>query len=128
MHSPTGLTQYLSGQSHQGSKEQSYDQFNDARYWPLVRHHPLTGRPALYFGSQVTIGIDGWSRIKAREFIHALTAHTTQPQFQYRHRWQVGDAVLIDNRRVLHAGTYYDMDRSQRLLHRTMTAEDEPMV
>lgn len=128
VHSPTGLTQYLSGQSHQGSKEQSYDQFNDARYWPLVRHHPLTGRSALYFGSQVTIGIDGWSRIKAREFIHALTAHTTQPQFQYRHRWQVGDAVLIDNRRVLHAGTYYDMDRSQRLLHRTMTAEDEPMV
>jgi alpha-ketoglutarate-dependent taurine dioxygenase len=127
-HSPLGLMQYLSGQSHEGSEDQSYDEFNDATRWPLVRHHPLTGRPALYFGSHVTVGIEGWPRAKARELIEDLTAHTTQPQFQYRHRWQAGDAVFIDNRRVLHAGTYYDMDRYERLLHRTMTAETEPLV
>jgi taurine dioxygenase len=128
VHSPLGLMEYLSGQSHEGGEGQSYDSFPDATRWPLVRHHPLTGRPALYFGSHVTVGIDDWPRTKAREFIEDLTVHTTQPQYQYRHQWQEGDAVFIDNRRVLHAGTYYDMDRYERLLHRTMTIETEPLV
>ena len=79
-------------------------------------------------GAVSTVGIDDWPRIKAREFIEDLTVHTTQPQYQYRHQWQEGDAVFIDNRRVLHAGTYYDMDRYERLLHRTMTIETEPPV
>jgi alpha-ketoglutarate-dependent taurine dioxygenase len=39
----------------------------------------------------------------------------------------VGDAVLWDNRRVLHAGTVYDMERETRLMHRTTLQEAEPV-
>ena len=71
---------------------------------------PRSGRKALYFGNQVSIGIVGWPEDRAREFIRQLTTHACQPAYQYRHRWRVGDAVLWDNRRVLHAGTFYNIE------------------
>ena len=56
-----------------------------------------------------------------------LTTHACQPAYQYRHRWRVGDAVLWDNRRVLHAGTFYNMATETRLMHRTTFCETEPV-
>ncbi|NIM33383.1 MAG: hypothetical protein GTN60_18900 [Pseudomonas stutzeri] len=56
-----------------------------------------------------------------------MTQHATSEEFVYRHRWQVGDALFWDNRRVLHAGSYYDTNRYQRLMHRTMVTETEPI-
>ncbi len=94
---------------------------------PLVRAHPRSGRKALYFGNQVSVGIIGWSKDKGRRFIRELTAHACAPAFRYRHEWQVGDAVMWDNRRVLHAGTAYDMQTEQRLLHRVTFRETEPL-
>ncbi len=73
------------------------------------------------------MGVVGWSDAKARCFIRDLTAHACQPAFQYRHQWQVGDAVLWDNRRVLHAGTVYDMACETRLMYRTTFRETEPV-
>ncbi len=89
----------------------------------LVRAHPLTGRRALYFGNQVTVGIVGMSDDEAASFVRALTDHACRPAHQYRHRWRVGDAVLWDNRRVLHAGTPYDVEAQRRCLHRTTWRE-----
>ena len=40
----------------------------------------------------------------------------------------MGDAVLWDNRRVLHAGTVYDMERETRLMHRTTLQETEKAI
>ncbi len=94
---------------------------------PLVRAHPDTGRRALYFGNQITIDVVGWEASKARQFIAELTSHACQDSFQYRHKWSAGDAVLWDNRRVLHAGTAYDVVNSRRLMHRTTWRETEPI-
>ena len=93
--------------------------------WPLVRAHPRTGRKALYFGNQVSVGIVGWTDGEAKSFISQLTEHACAPTFQYRHKWQVGDAVLWDNRRVLHAGTPYDLAGAPREMHRTTIRETE---
>jgi len=95
--------------------------------WPLVREHPRTGRRALYFGNQVSVGIVGWNDARAKAFITALTEDACRPAFQYRHKWQVGDAVLWDNRRVLHAGTPYDLGGAPREMHRTTIQETEPI-
>ena len=80
-----------------------------------------------YFGNQVSVGIVGWPADQARAFIRRLTDHACQPAYQYRHQWQVGDAIFWDNRRVLHAGTYYDLERETRLMHRTTFCETEPV-
>lgn len=101
----------------------------DARLvrWPLVRHHPRSGRKALYFGSRVTVGIEGWDDARARAYLDRLKASATRPEFQYRHVWQDGDAVLWDNRRVLHAGTPFDAAHYQREIHRITIREDRPI-
>jgi alpha-ketoglutarate-dependent taurine dioxygenase len=95
--------------------------------YPLVRSHPRTGRRALYFGSKVTIGIEGWPEDRARAYLAALEAKATAPVQRYAHKWAVGDAVLWDNRRVLHAGTPFDNARYRRCMHRTTWREDQPV-
>ena len=94
---------------------------------PLVRHHPRSGRMALWFGSQTTIGIEGWEAERAREYLARLEAHATRAAFLYRHGWKPGDAVLWDNRRVLHAGTGFDGARHLREMHRTTIRETGPI-
>jgi len=126
-HSVSGLRAYLQDQGHTGASQPRHTPPEGAVERPLVRRHPRSGRPALYFGNQVSIGIVGWSEEKARPFIRALTVHACQPAYQYRHKWRVKDAVLWDNRRVLHAGTFYDMERETRLMHRTTFRETEPV-
>ena len=129
IHSVSGLRAYLQHQS--GDKP--YDagrqaSMPDAVTWPLVRRHPVTGRKALYFGAKVTVGIEGWPRDKALAFVADLTVHATQDAFVYRHVWRVGDAVLWDNRRALHAATPFDLDRYRRLMHRTTLREVHPVA
>lgn len=123
VHSAAGLEHFLKRQDL--SRSTGSLQGRQYRYVerPLVRAHPRTQRRALYFGNQVTVGIAGWEEARARAFIEELTRHACQTSFQYRHRWRAGDAVLWDNRRVLHAGTPYDIDNARRRLHRTTWRE-----
>ncbi|MGV0035929.1 MAG: TauD/TfdA dioxygenase family protein [Candidatus Azotimanducaceae bacterium WSBS_2022_MAG_OTU7] len=43
--------------------------------------------------------------------------HSTRPEYQARHRWQVGDLIMWDNRAVLHDAVH-DHDNDTRLIHR----------
>ena len=120
VHSVAGLRAYL----QQQAGDKPYDAgrqapMPDAVTWPLVRRHPVTGRKALYFGAKVTVGIEGMPQQEGLAFIANLSAHATRPDRVYRHVWRVGDAVLWDNRHVLHAATPFDLDRHRRLMHRT---------
>lgn len=128
-HSLSGLQTFLRHKGVKGAAEGRYDS-PDALVveWPLVRRHPLTGRKALYFGSKVTIGIAGWPAEKAAAYLANLEATATVDAFRYNHKWKPGDAVLWDNRRVLHAGTPFDMTRFTRRMHRTTWREDEPVT
>jgi len=121
----SGLLTYLDDQG--GDTVSRRNRLQSPVIWPLVRAHPRTGRKALYFGNQVSVGIVGWTDTKSKTFISELTEHSCAPAFQYRHRWQVGDAVLWDNRRVLHAGTPYDLTGAPREMHRTTIRETEPI-
>ena len=127
IHSVSGLRAYLEQQGHAAPSPRHRVPPDLEVVWPLVRCHPRSGRKALYFGNQVSVGIVGWPADQARAFIRRLTDHACQPAYQYRHQWQVGDAIFWDNRRVLHAGTYYDLERETRLMHRTTFCETEPV-
>ena len=52
-----------------------------------------------------------------------LTAHATQRQFIYTHRWRVGDVVMWDNRCTMHRGTDYDDLRWPRDMQRATTSD-----
>lgn len=127
VNSSAGLERYLDQQGLDTSNSAGERRQHERVIRPLVRAHPLTGRRALYFGNQITIGLVGVDETESREFVSDLTRHACQSAFQYRHRWSVGDAVLWDNRRVLHAGTPYDVVNSRRLMHRTTWRETEPI-
>ena len=128
-HSGSGLRAFLKEKGEAGTADQKYA-VDDALVmkWPLVRRHPRTGRKALYFGSKVTIGLEGWPMDKAQSYLADLEAKATAPALRYRHKWSPGDAVLWDNRRVLHAGTPYDTAAYRRCMHRTTWREDQPIA
>ena len=126
IHSIHGLQRYLAAEHH-GRADGRYDPVANEVRWPLVRKHPRSGRKGLYFGAKVTVGFDDLDASQSQALVERLVAVTTQAGFRYRHRWQVGDAVLWDNRRVVHAGTYYDYDGPTRLMHRTTLRETEPV-
>lgn len=128
-HSASGLQTFLRTKGVKGAAEGAYESPEALTVeWPLVRSHPRTGRKALYFGSKVTIGIKGWDAQAAQEYLNALEAKATALPLRYAHQWAVGDAVLWDNRRVLHAGTPYDMSAYARRMHRTTWREDKPII
>jgi alpha-ketoglutarate-dependent taurine dioxygenase len=126
VNSVMGVEAWLEAEGHVRKSNKRQQETSDYAIHPLVRAHPVTGRKALYFGNQVSVGVVGWEKEKSLAFFKKLTAHACSSTFQYRHKWRVGDAVLWDNRRVLHAGTAYDMNE-QRLLHRTTFRETEPV-
>jgi alpha-ketoglutarate-dependent taurine dioxygenase len=127
VNSVMGVEAWLEAEGYVNDKSNKRQQgTSDYAIHPLVRVHPVTGRKALYFGNQVSVGVVGWEKEKSLNLIKNLTEHACSSAFQYQHKWRVGDAVLWDNRRVLHAGTAYDMNE-QRLLHRTTFRETEPV-
>jgi taurine dioxygenase len=87
---------------------------------PLVTHrvarpHPVTGRKALYAVSGSSFGIVGWPDDEARDLLDELAHHSTQPQYQYKLGYDVGDVVIWDNASLLHAATLTDPDDARTL-------------
>jgi len=85
---------------------------------PLVRTHPGSGRKSLVLASHAS-HIIGWPVETGRALLDELMEFATQPRFVYRHRWQVGDLVIWDNRCTMHRGTGYDDVAYRRDLRRT---------
>jgi taurine dioxygenase len=92
-------------------------------FHPLVRVHPRSGRRSLFVG-RWTRDVEGIEPDAGRALIESLLAHASDERFVYRHVWRVHDAVLWDNRCMLHCATPFDEERYQRLMHRT-TLEGE---
>ncbi len=89
---------------------------------PIVRHHPETGRPALFCDPGYTIGIDGMDDTEATALLGELARHQSQERFVYRHRWEPGMLTLWDNRCVTHMATG-GYQGHRRLLRRITIAE-----
>lgn len=85
---------------------------------PIVRLHPITKRPALYACPGMTTEIVGLDESESRAILDELFEFSTQPQFVYRHDWQVGDALLWDNACTMHRRDDFD-DKYDRLMKRT---------
>jgi alpha-ketoglutarate-dependent taurine dioxygenase len=85
---------------------------------PLVHTHPVTRRKALYLDSTTTVGIDGMDDASGSALLDEIYSLATQPEFVYRHVWQVGDVVMWDNGSTMHRREPFDAT-ARRLMKRT---------
>jgi taurine dioxygenase len=92
---------------------------------PVVRTHPVTGRRALFVNGNYVSHFDGWTPEESQPLLEYVYAQMARPEYTYRHRWQVGDLVIWDNRCTQHA-VVGDTSGAERTLHRVTIAGDAP--
>ena len=86
----------------------------------VARPHPVTGRKCLYAVSGSSFGIVGMPEDEARDLLDELATHSTQPRYQLRFKYGVGDIVLWDNAALLHSATLIDPNDARTLWRITM--------
>ncbi len=91
----------------------------------LVRANPANGRKSIYIGSHAWY-IQGMPYDESRRLLDELLAHTVRPENVLQHRWEQWDAVMWDNRCVLHRGRPWDAGRHRRVMRRTTNAGEGP--
>ena len=89
---------------------------------PLVKVHPVTGRPALFIGRHA-YGIPGLAEAESEQLLSDLVDFACRPPRTYAHRWRPGDVVIWDNRCVLHRARPYDFSEV-RVMRHTRVAGD----
>lgn len=93
-----------------------YDHDTEPPLRPLVKHHPATGRPNLLIG-QHAFGIPGLDADESERLLDRLNEDACAAGRTYHHRWTVGDALLWDNRRLMHRATPHPADQPRRMWH-----------
>jgi alpha-ketoglutarate-dependent taurine dioxygenase len=83
---------------------------------PLVKTHPETGRKSLLIGRHAH-NIPGLSQAESDRLLQELVDFACQPPRIYHHDWTPGDAVLWDNRCLLHRATPWDMTQPRVMWH-----------
>jgi alpha-ketoglutarate-dependent taurine dioxygenase len=91
---------------------------------PLVKTHPETGRKSLLIGRHAH-DIPGLEPAESERLLDELTAFACQPPRIYHHRWSAGDAVVWDNRCLLHRATPWDMREPRVMWHSRIAGDPE---
>ena len=83
---------------------------------PLVKTHPETGRKSLLIGRHAH-NIPGMDKAESERLLQELVDFACQPPRVYHHDWTAGDAVVWDNRCLLHQATPWDMTQPRVMWH-----------
>lgn len=83
---------------------------------PLVKVHPETGRRSLLIGRHA-YGIPGLEEAESARLLEDLVDFACQPPRTCYHTWSAGDAVLWDNRCLLHRACPWDMSEPRVMYH-----------
>jgi alpha-ketoglutarate-dependent taurine dioxygenase len=94
----------------------------------VVKEHPIiwkqrSGRQSMIIGSSAD-RVVGMPEPDGRSLLTRLLEWTAQPDFYYRHEWQLGDLVIWSNTGSVHRVIPYDKN-SGRSMHRTTLAGTE---
>ncbi len=125
-----GLQRVLSGLRvvHKGTElaaDQGLTHREVTAVHPVARHHPETGRLALYVNGNYTRHFEGMTEEESRPLLEFLYARAARPEYTWRHHWRVGDLLMWDNASVQHA-VVGDVEKGERLLHRITIEGDAP--
>ena len=83
---------------------------------PLVKTHPETGRKSLLVGRHAH-NIPGLAQADSDRLIQELVDFACQPPRIYYYDWTPGDAVVWDNRCLMHQATPWDMTQRRIMWH-----------
>jgi taurine dioxygenase len=84
---------------------------------PIVRTHPVNGRPCLFVTEGHTSAVVGLAEAQSDALLGALWTQLKDPAFHYRHSWRKGDLIVWDNCAVHHLAIF-DYGEIPRRLHR----------
>ncbi|ADU71472.1 TauD/TfdA family dioxygenase [Pantoea sp. At-9b] len=65
--------------------------------------------------------IIGFTARETQDFFKELSQFIKQPRYFYKHYWEDGDLLIMDNRRVIHEREEFNEDRIVRRLYRGQT-------
>ena len=91
--------------------------------WRMNWRNPSNGRRALYVASHA-YAIDGMDDRQAKQLLAQLLDDATQRQYVYAHKWRQGDAVMWDNRAMLHRGRPWPYEKERSMIRTTISATD----
>jgi alpha-ketoglutarate-dependent taurine dioxygenase len=83
---------------------------------PVVKVHPETGRKSLVIGRHAH-NIPNMDPAESERFLQELVDFACRPPRIYHHKWTAGDAVVWDNRCLLHQATPWDMTIPRVMWH-----------
>jgi Probable taurine catabolism dioxygenase len=84
---------------------------------PLVKTHPETGVKCLTIGRHIH-RIPGMTDMEAQKLAKDLEEFTTGNKFwTYHHSWESGDAVIWDNRCLMHQARPWDLTEPRTMYH-----------
>jgi alpha-ketoglutarate-dependent taurine dioxygenase len=83
---------------------------------PLVKIHPETRRPSLLIGRHA-YGIPDMDPGESERLLQGLVDFACQPPRVHKHVWAPGDAVVWDNRCLLHRAHPWDMAEPRVMFH-----------
>ena len=117
---------YIISQSKELSKRENKGQYETLPRvkHPLVRRHPVTKKQSLFLSPHTMESIVELKEKEGRTLLEDLINHATQDQFVYRHKWEVDDILMWDNRCTMHAVQTYDSINHRRIMHRTTRVGD----
>jgi len=91
---------------------------------PLVKVHPETGRKSLLIGRHAH-NIPGMEGHESERFLEGLVDFACQRPRIYHHDWTPGDAVIWDNRCLLHQATPWDMTQPRLMWHSRIAGDPQ---
>jgi taurine dioxygenase len=93
---------------------------------PLVRVHPITGRPALYLCGAFMLGIAGMHDDESAALLSLLRTRLDDPNLQCRWRWEQYDVAMWDERCTNHRALA-DHYPHRRVVRRCLVGEGVPV-
>ena len=91
--------------------------------WPIISHHPVTGRPYLNVSESNTRWIIGLGAPESARILTMLFDLINRPDHHVRLRWEPGTVAMWDNRATQHYAVA-DFPEYRRVMHRVAVARD----
>jgi len=96
----------------------------DVSLRPATKVHPVTGRTNLLLGRHAH-NIVGMAEDESTALIDRINDEAPQAPRTYQHAWSEGEAVIWDNRRLMHRGVPWKMDEPRRMWHTRIAGDPD---
>lgn len=122
VHDPGG---FRNGAYREGGNEGIGEMLKTAgsAVWPIISHHPVTGRPYVNVSESFTRWIIDVSAAESARILTMLFDIINRPDHQVRLRWQPGTVAIWDNRATQHYAVN-DYHQYRRVMHRVAVQTD----